>query len=112
MTLIEFEVQVTTVAISSPLCGVAFVRRLSPTSISLRVPVTIGGFVDVFYNEQTGTTAYALIQGGQRVFGADNTGGWHVHPFADPTRHEPLPGPMSFAEFIAAIDQHFGEEAD
>jgi len=26
--------------------------------------MTIGGFVDVFYNEQTGTTAYALIQGG------------------------------------------------
>lgn len=77
-----------------------------PTSFNLRVPLTIDGFVEVFYNEQTGTTAYALIQSGQRVFGADNTGGWHVHPFDDPARHDPLTDEMSFADFITAIERH------
>ena len=106
MTLLEFEHEISVVALASSVCGIPVVRQLTPTSISLRVAVTVGGFVDAFYNEQTGTTAYALIQHDQRVFGADNTGGWHVHPFEDPTRHDPLPGPMSFVEFIVDIEQY------
>jgi hypothetical protein len=77
---------------ASPICGVPLVRRLTPTSINLRIDVATGGFVDVFYNEQTDTLAYALIRNGQRVFGVDNTGGWHRHPFDDPRRHDPLSG--------------------
>jgi len=106
MTLAEFIQQVYIVAAASPICGIPVVRRLMPTSLNLRVPLTIDGFVEVFYNEQTATTAYALIRGGQRVFGVDNTGGWHVHPFDDPARHDPLPDEMSFADFIAAIERH------
>jgi hypothetical protein len=89
-----------------PLCGVPSVRDLSPTSVAIRVPVTSGGFVDAFFNEQTGTIAFALIQEGKRIFGADNTGGWHVHPFDDPEKHEKLSGEMAFATFVAAIEQH------
>jgi hypothetical protein len=107
MTLIDFQLEVFAVAAASPICGIPVVRRLMPVSINLRVPLTVGGFVDVFYNEQTGTTAYAFIQGAQRVFGAGNTGGWHIHPFDDPARHDPLPGAISFAEFIAQIEQHY-----
>lgn len=107
MTVVELERQVFDVATSSSICGVPVIRRLMPTSINLRISVTIGGFVDVFFNEVTGTIAYALIQSGQRVFGADNTGGWHLHPFDDPVRHDPLSGPMSFDEFMAKIERHF-----
>lgn len=106
MTLVEFEQQVFAVAMASPICGIPFVRRLTPTSINLRIAVTTGGFIDVFCNEQTGTVAFALIHQGRRAFGADNTGGWHVHPFADPNQHTPLPGAMSFTEFVAEIEQH------
>jgi len=105
MTLVEFEQQVFAVAMALPICGVPMVRRLTPTAINLRLNVTTGGFIDAFYNEQTGTTAFTLIRHGRRVFGADNTGGWHVHPFADPERHDPLPGAISFAEFIAEIER-------
>lgn len=80
MTLTEFERQAFAIALASPICGIPVVRRLTSTSINLRVEVTIGGFIDAFYNEQTATMAYALIQQGKRTFGADNTGGWHVHP--------------------------------
>jgi len=93
------------VAMTSSICDVPSVRRLTPTAINLRVPITTGGFVDVFYNEQTGTMAFAFIRQGQRVFGADNTGGWHVHPFAGPGRHDSLPEPMAFAAFVGEIEQ-------
>jgi Ethanolamine utilization protein EutJ (predicted chaperonin) len=106
VTLAEFEQQVFAVAMASPICGIPAVRRLTPTSINLRVDVTMGGLIDAFYNEQTGTTAFALVRQGQRVFGADNTGGWHVHPFASPERHDPLPGAMTFAQFVAEIERY------
>jgi hypothetical protein len=106
VTLREFERQVLAVAMASPMCGIPTIRRLTSTSINLRLNVTTGGFIDAFYNEQTGTTAFALIRNDQRIFGADNTGGWHVHPFADPNRHDPIPNPMSFAEFVAEVERH------
>ncbi len=105
MTLSEFEQQVFAVAMASSICGIPAVRRLTATFISLRIDVTSGGFIDAFYNERTGTTAYALIHQNRRPFGADNTGGWHVHPFADPNRHDPLPDTISFAEFVAEVER-------
>lgn len=105
MTLAEFAREVGAVATTSAIYHIPSVRRLTPTAINLRVPTTCGGFVDAFYNEQTGTMAFAFIRQGQRVFGADNTGGWHVHPFADPDQHAPLPEPMTFAAFMVEIEQ-------
>ncbi len=104
MTLDEFQRQVHSVAAASPICDIPLVWRLTSTSIKLRIEIASGGFVDAFFNEQTGTTAFALIRRGVRVFGADNTGGWHVHPFDDPTRHDPLADPMTFGEFVAYIE--------
>jgi hypothetical protein len=92
MTIADFEAEVFTVAAASTIYGIPTIRRLMPVSIKVRIPITMGGFVDGYYNESTVTTAYALIQNTQRVFGADNTGGWHLHPFDDPARHDPLPG--------------------
>ena len=105
MTLAEFEQQVFTVALSPHICDIPAVRRLTPTSVSLRVSIASGGFIDAFYNEQTGTMAFSVIREGQRVFGVDNTGGWHIHPFSDPARHDPLVDPLSFAEFVDEIEQ-------
>lgn len=84
MTLAEFQRLIFDVAITLPICGIPVVRRLMASSINLRVEVATGGFVDIFYNEETRTTAYALIRADRRVLGADNTGGWHVPPFDDP----------------------------
>lgn len=105
MRLNEFEQQVFAAAMASPLCGIPAIRRLTTTSINLRVSIAVGGFVDAFYNEQTGTIAFAWIRQGQRVFGVDNTGGWHVHPFANPDQHDSLPDAMSFAEFVIEIER-------
>jgi len=56
-------------------------------------------FIDVFYNNQTGTTAYALIENEKRIFGADSTGAWHLHPKEKPDSHKKCK-PVSFAEFL------------
>ncbi len=108
MTLAEFEQIVYEVAMSSAICGVPSLRRLTTTLISLRIGITAGGFVDVFYNEQTGTTAYAWIRADLRVFGADNTGEWHIHPLEDPSQHELLSGPLSLSDFIRQIGEWTG----
>lgn len=38
----------------------------------------------------------------QQVF----AGGWHVHPFGDPDRHDPLVGAISFSEYVDEIERH------
>ncbi|MCB0062084.1 MAG: hypothetical protein KDE19_08220 [Caldilineaceae bacterium] len=108
MTLAEFEEQVFAVALVSSICDIPSVVRLTATAIKLRIETNVGDYIDAFYNKQTGTTAYALIDGGKRIFGADNTGGWHQHPFHDPTRHDPIASAMTFAEFIAKIEHQYG----
>ena len=42
-----------------------------------------------YFNEVTGTTAFALIENQQRIWGVDydNRRGWHLHPVDDPTKH-------------------------
>ncbi len=106
MTLTEFIDLVVETAMSSPICDIPLVRRLSATAVNLRVELTVGGFVDAFYNEQTGLTAYTWIKQRRRIYGADNTGGdWHQHPFADPKRHEPLSGALSFTDFMIEISR-------
>lgn len=105
MTLDEFQRQIVAVALASSICEIPTIRRLTATFINVRVNLVTGEFIDTFYNEQTSTVAFALIRGEERIFGADNTGGWHIHPFDAPARHDPLPGPMTFAEFVAAIEK-------
>ncbi len=64
------------------------------------------GFLEVFRNFETGTTAYAYIVDGERAFGVDNTGGWHRHPWEDPEDHEPC-DPTSFGEVLDEISGRF-----
>ncbi len=105
MTLEEFERRIITVAVASSICDIPIVVRLTPTAIKLRIGITNGDFVDAFHNEHTGTTAHALIRGAERIFGADNAGGWHMHPFVDPNRHDPISVPITFADFVAEIER-------
>jgi hypothetical protein len=63
-------------------------------------------FIDVFFNSDTDRIAYALIMDNKRIYGADNTGGWHVHPFDNPKEHvkeEEIP----FADFLKEVEDIF-----
>jgi hypothetical protein len=82
------------------------VRILDDTVVKIRVELTYGAFIDVFYNTDSGKCSYALVEEGVRVYGADNAFiGWHIHPFHDPQDHIRSPE-VSFAQFLAAVEGH------
>lgn len=68
--------------------------------VKIRLTISAAKFIDLFYNSDTQTTAYTLIENQKRVFGSDNTGGWHIHPKNDPESHQPLKAPISLADFL------------
>ena len=75
------------------------------TWLHLRAHLADGSFADAFYNEATGKTAFALIKSERRIFGADNTGGWHWHPFETPDSHNPTPEAVTFENFLGRIEE-------
>jgi hypothetical protein len=100
ITLEQFEVEVTVACAASPAVMGVSVIVSGVTFMCLRAYFAEGVFADAFYNEATDKTSFALIRKGQRILGADNTGGWHWHPFEDPESHMPVEGAVRFAEFL------------
>lgn len=63
----------------------------SDNTLSMRLMIRSGLFVQVFFGERSGSLYMALIEGRQRIFGVDReAGAWHVHPFHAIEKHEPL----------------------
>ena len=46
-------------------------------------------FLQIYFNEHTETTAFALIENSNRIWGIDydNIRGWHIHPAENPKSH-------------------------
>jgi hypothetical protein len=61
-------------------------------------------FLQVYFNERTGTTAFALIEEEQRIWGMDydDLRGWHVHPVDNPNQHRDI-DPMTPSEVVEAL---------
>ena len=61
-------------------------------------------FLRVYFNEKTGTVAFALIEKQRRVWGTDydNRRGWHLHPAENPTEHVGI-APLSVTDIIARL---------
>lgn len=70
----------------------------------LRASLERETFMEIFFNSETKKHSFALIKGGRRVFGVDNTRGWHIHPFENPDTHISC-GPMSFDDFIKILEK-------
>lgn len=105
MTLEAFETQVTSAcATSSIVVGVSMVAS-GVTWLCLRAYLGDGSFIDAFYNEDTSRTSFALIEDARRVFGADNTGGWHWHPFESPDTHTPTAETVTFEDFLNRVEE-------
>jgi hypothetical protein len=100
MTLEQFEAEVTVACAASPAVRGVSVVSSGITFLCLRAHLTGEVFIDAFQNEATDKTSFALIREDQRIFGADNTGGWHWHPFEDPESHLPADSSVRFAEFL------------
>ncbi|MFQ5793701.1 MAG: hypothetical protein ACE5JP_01460 [Candidatus Bipolaricaulia bacterium] len=62
-------------------------------------------FVDIYHNTQTGSTSYAYIVQGDRLFGANNMRiGWHIHSFGNPEVHRKSK-PISIKEFLSELER-------
>jgi hypothetical protein len=90
-------------AASTLVTGIELLVLEAPV-LKLRAHVGTLAFMEVFFNEETGKTSFALIKGGQRVFDADNTRGWHLHPIDNPETHWPC-APMSFDSFLQQVER-------
>lgn len=85
----------------------AWIKRADPKKAGKVTRIRLwlnADFVDVYHNAQTGSTSYAYIEGGQRLFGANNMRiGWHLHPFGQPDLHQ-LSSPISILEFLQRLE--------
>ncbi|MDL1971174.1 MAG: hypothetical protein LWW94_09475 [Candidatus Desulfofervidaceae bacterium] len=59
-------------------------------------------FIHIFYNAETQKYSFALIRNNKRIFGADNTKQWHIHPLADPTSHQKS-APLDLKDFLEIL---------
>lgn len=75
---------------------------------TVRINAFVSGRSDCFlrsyFNQTTGTIAFALIEQQQRIWGidCDNRRGWHKHPLQDPEEHVKS-DPLSIQEIIAEL---------
>ena len=62
-------------------------------------------FIETFHNSETASTSYAYIEGGERVFGANNMRiGWHLHPYGNVEKHE-LSQPITIEDFLKKLEE-------
>jgi hypothetical protein len=63
-------------------------------------------FLQVYFNEHTGTTAFAVIEEERRIWGVDydSLRGWHVHPVDRPDEHQDV-DPMTPSEVVEALEE-------
>ena len=106
MTLEEFEKQVLSICLRSPIVASVAVTGSGITWLRLRVYLVNGSFIEAYGNESKGRVAFALIQEGRRIFGADNTGGWHWHPFEDPDSHSAAQSEIAFEVFLQLVAEN------
>jgi hypothetical protein len=109
LTASEFAARIFDSCALSPAVVSAFVADSGVTWIQIRVSLTGSSFVEVFFNEVTGKTAYAWIKDSQRILGADNTRNWNWHPFTSPDTHVPAGQPISFSEFLREVERRLAE---
>lgn len=97
--------------VEETLQGLAGIPQIADSMVTTEGSIADGyGFVNdalylrFYFNERTGTTAFALIQSDERVWGIDydNRRGWHIHPVGASDRHEPC-APKSVGEIMNLI---------
>lgn len=74
-------------------------------TLSLRLHIRPGLFVQVFAGEITGTISFALIDGNSRIFGLDyHRGRWHLHPYGQVTEHKAFDSPLAPTPLYAFLE--------
>ncbi len=80
----------------------------SMVRLKARYHIGVSLFIDIFYAIRTEKVSFAVVQKGERVFGIDNLGRWHCHPFGKPENHEPIDEP-SIEEIVSQCTSAINE---
>jgi hypothetical protein len=105
----EFERQVKELCASSSIVMRVIVLTESIDHTQLRIFLTDLSFIDVYYHQISGKTAYTQIRDDRRVFGSDNKKGWHWHPYEDLQRHEPADDEITFDNFLKQVEENLSK---
>ena len=93
--------------------GLGDVKAVQHVALESEGPVVSGRaylynqmFLSFYYNEATGTMAFALILDENRIWGLDfdNIRGWHSHPVIAPDQHVKI-SPQNLPEIIQQFAQ-------
>ena len=81
--------------------------------LSGRAYVTAEMLLEFYFNERTGTMAFALIRDRGRIWGIDrdNVRGWHLHPLESPTEHVEIEA-LSVSEIVERLRAVLKDWAD
>ncbi|MEF8874934.1 MAG: hypothetical protein V5A88_09755 [Candidatus Thermoplasmatota archaeon] len=69
------------------------------------------GFINIYRNFETGKIAYAWIKNEERIYGADNTGGWHLHPYGRSSKHQKTE-PVPLKDFLKNVENILKSKKD
>lgn len=90
----------------------AFVRRIVKVdethySVKYHLHIAPDLFVQLYFNERSGTVGMMLIHRRQRIYGRDcEASSWHRHPVNNPSMHDTSPNgarPASIDDFLAEV---------
>ena len=83
-------------------------------AVKIKVPITENIYIQLYYNQESGTKNHVLISWNRRLFGRDCVGGeWHKHPFENPDEHdfgENGSKEVSVLEFFEEVFKWLGEK--
>lgn len=100
--------------VNEALDRVWFVQRVEKVertdiTLSLRLHIRPGLFVQVFCGDRSGALYFALVEGDQRVFGIDRERGeWHIHPYGAVENHQVLTTglePKPLRTFLSRVEE-------
>jgi hypothetical protein len=81
------------------------IQLLDEPVAKIKTVLTGNSFMTIFYNAETRRTSFALIKNNKRIYGADNTKNWHVHPFESPDSHIETE-PVILTEFLETLSSN------
>jgi hypothetical protein len=78
-------------------------------SVKYRLTVAPDLFIQLYFNERSGTAGLVLVYRRERLYGRDcESGGWHCHPIEDPAVHDASPE----GRRAVSVDEFLGEVQD
>jgi len=105
MEVTTFTAELTTALVNKP-----FVENIAlqteATIVRGKIFLHQDMFLEIYFNEATGTVAFALIKDQKRIWGIDNDTirGWHQHPVEAPETHVEIK-PMSVFEIVKEFEK-------